>query len=220
MIKVEWLYWLVGILFIGIAGQTAADRSNRKRIGSAVFWGLLGASFIYGTWVVKKTAPAWLLGIAVIAMAVLAGVGFPGKGRQRTTTAAERVTFSGRFGNRLFVPALVIPVVAVIFGALLTTGYAAAIAASVATDPNNQQITSSTESALQKSFASAASAAQQYPQYASQITAAAKTSFLVGDQWAYLAGIVVILLGALLVFFIFPKMDEEKKRKRELSDAG
>ena len=120
MIKVEWLYWLVGILFIGIAGQTAADRSNGKRIGSAVFWGLLGASFIYGSWVVKQTAPAWLLGIAVITMAVLAGLGFPGKGRQRTTTTAERVTFSGRFGNRLFVPALVIPVVAVIFGALLT----------------------------------------------------------------------------------------------------
>ncbi|HEY8788047.1 MAG TPA: DUF979 domain-containing protein [Actinopolymorphaceae bacterium] len=119
MIKVEWLYWLVGILFIGIAGQTAADRSNGKRIGSAVFWGLLGASFIYGSWVVKKTAPAWLLGIAVITMAVLAGLGFPGKGRQRTTTTAERVTFSRRFGNRLFVPALVIPVVAVIFGALL-----------------------------------------------------------------------------------------------------
>jgi len=120
MIKVEWLYWLVGILFIGIAGQTAADKSNGKRIGSATFWGLLGASFIYGTWVVNKTAPAWLLGIAVIAMAVLAGVGFPGRGRQRTTTTAERVTFASRFRNRLFVPALVIPVVAVIFGSLLT----------------------------------------------------------------------------------------------------
>jgi uncharacterized membrane protein len=120
MIKVEWLYWLVGILLIGVAGQTMADRSNARRIGSAVFWGLLGASFIYGTWVVRKTAPAWLLGIAVIAMAVLAGAGFPGNGRQRTTTTAERITFSGRFGNRLFVPALVIPVVAVIFGAMLT----------------------------------------------------------------------------------------------------
>ncbi len=120
MIKVEWLYWLVGILFVGIAGQTLADRSNAKRVGSAAFWGLLGASFIYGTWVTRQTAPAWLLGIAVIAMAVLAGVGFPGRGRQRTTSTAERVTFSGRFGNRLFVPALVIPVVAVIFGAALT----------------------------------------------------------------------------------------------------
>ena len=53
--------------------------------------------------------------------------------------------------------------------------------------------------------------AQQYPQYAAQITAAAKASFLAGDQWAYLAGIVAILLGAALVFFRFPKGDAETK---------
>src|SRR5207237_8261480 len=77
--------------------------------------------------------------------------------------------------------------------------------------PNMPQITSRAQPALQNSFGSAADIAKQYPEYASQITAAAKTSFLAGDQWAYLAGIIVILLGAVLVFFIFPKMDEEKK---------
>ena len=46
--------------------------------------------------------------------------------------------------------------------------------------------------------------------YASQITAAAKTSFLAGDQWAYLAGIVAILLGAALVFFVFPGKQQEE----------
>ena len=35
--------------------------------------------------------------------------------------------------------------------------------------------------------------AQQYPQYASQITAGAKQSFLDGDQWAYTAGLVAVL---------------------------
>ena len=44
-----------------------------------------------------------------------------------------------------------------------------------------------------------------------QITAAAKTSFLQGDQWAYTAGIVAVLLGAALVFFLFPKKDEEEQ---------
>jgi MFS transporter, DHA2 family, multidrug resistance protein len=38
--------------------------------------------------------------------------------------------------------------------------------------------------------------AKQYPQYADQITAAGKTSFLQGDRWAYTAGIIAILLGA------------------------
>jgi len=33
----------------------------------------------------------------------------------------------------------------------------------------------------------------------------------VGDQRAYAAGIVAILLGAVLVFFMFPKKDEEER---------
>ena len=63
---------------------------------------------------------------------------------------------------------------------------------------------------LTKSFAGAESVAQQYPQYADQIIAAAKTSFLKGDQWAYVAGIVAVLLGAALVAFCFPKREEEE----------
>ncbi|TCO43980.1 putative membrane protein [Kribbella antiqua] len=119
MIKVEWFYWLCGLFFVLIALQVVNDRSNPKRLGSAAFWGILGLSFGYGTFVVNKQAPAWLLGIAVIGLAVLAGAGFPGRGHEQTSTPAERVRFADRFGNKLFLPALVIPVVAAIFGAWL-----------------------------------------------------------------------------------------------------
>ena len=43
------------------------------------------------------------------------------------------------------------------------------------------------------------------------IIAAAKTSFLEGDQWAYTAGIVAVVLGAVLVWFMFPKRDDERR---------
>jgi hypothetical protein len=66
------------------------------------------------------------------------------------------------------------------------------------------------EAQLTKSFAGAEAIAQQYPQDASTITAAAKESFLQGDQWAYLAGIVAILLGATIVAFLFPKRERER----------
>ena len=66
-------------------------------------------------------------------------------------------------------------------------------------------------SGTEASFASAETIAQQYPQYASQITAAAKASFLAGDQYAYIAGILAILLSGALVYFKFPKLDEEKR---------
>ena len=94
-----------------------------------------------------------------------------------------------------------------IMGALLTAGYAAAAGAAIAS--SNQQVSDSVPSQLTKSFAGAENIAARYPQYATQITTAAKTSFLQGDQWAYTAGIVAILLGAVIVFFLFPKKDEE-----------
>jgi len=64
---------------------------------------------------------------------------------------------------------------------------------------------------LLKSFAAAADAAQHYPRFANQITAAAKSAFLAGDRSAYAAGIVAILLGAALVFFLFPRKDDEQR---------
>ncbi len=97
-----------------------------------------------------------------------------------------------------------------IFGALLAAGYASAMGAAIAASPNADKVTDSTQSQLQLSFASAQNLAEQTPQYASQIRAAAKMSFLEGDQWAYTAGIVAILLGAVLVFFFYPRHEEEK----------
>lgn len=98
-----------------------------------------------------------------------------------------------------------------IFGALLAAGYASAMGAEIASSPQGQRVTESTQSQLQLSYASAADLAQQNPRYSSEILAAAKTSFLQGDDWAYAAGIVAILLGAVLVFFLFPKKEAEEE---------
>src|SRR4030095_5082514 len=90
----------------------------------------------------------------------------------------------------------------------LRRGSASAAAAAISTAP--QSINDSVQNQLTKSFAGAEAVAQQYPQYASQISAAAKTSFLHGDQWAYTAGIVAILVGAAIVAFLFPKKEREE----------
>ena len=62
---------------------------------------------------------------------------------------------------------------------------------------------------LTSSFSSAADTAKQYPDHADQIIAAAKTSFLQGDEWAYIAGMIAIALGAVLVWFAFPGKEDE-----------
>ncbi|GAA1978835.1 efflux MFS transporter LfrA [Microbacterium pumilum] len=96
-----------------------------------------------------------------------------------------------------------------IFGALLTAGYAAAFTAAIGASADATTVSSSVESELTKSFDSAEAIAKQYPQYADQITAAAKESFLAGDQWAYTAGLIAVLIGAALVFIFFPRKDRE-----------
>jgi MFS transporter, DHA2 family, multidrug resistance protein len=97
-----------------------------------------------------------------------------------------------------------------IFGALLTAGYAAAAGAAVAA--SGDHVNNQVQTELTKSFSSAADTAARYPSSVQdQIIAGAKTAFLQGDQWAYLAGIVAVLLGAVLVFFKFPKRDDEKR---------
>lgn len=120
MIKSEWFFWLVGAVFIVMALQMAVDRTNPKRVGSAVFWGLLGCCFFYSSWVLDKTAPAEPLGVAVLVMICLGGFNRTGKGVPRTTDNKERTALAARFGNKLFIPALTIPVVAVFCAALVS----------------------------------------------------------------------------------------------------
>ena len=105
-----------------------------------------------------------------------------------------------------------------IFGALLTAGYAAAVAATIAGSAEADQINASVQAQLTKSFSSAEAVAAQYPQYASAITDGAKASFLAGADWAYLAGIVAVLVGATLVFVMFPRKADEERLLEEYHD--
>ncbi|MFL6730714.1 MAG: DUF979 domain-containing protein [Sphingomicrobium sp.] len=113
MINLHWLYVLAGAVFASFAIGSARDGTNPKRWGNAGFWGLLATSFWFGD----------LLGdigngILVLALVAIAGAHLLGRGSRETTSAEEREGFSQRYGNKLFVPALVIPFTAFV-GTLL-----------------------------------------------------------------------------------------------------
>ena len=154
------------------------------------------------------------------------GIGLAGTPASRSLTGSVPVTRVGMasgtadlqrdLGGALFTS---------LFGALLAAGYAAAMTAAIAAAPEGAEIPPAAVSGLTMSYAGAQSVAAEYPQYATQITAAAKSSFLAGDQYAYLAGIIAVLLGAALVFLIFPKQDEElsmllKYHQEDLETTG
>jgi EmrB/QacA subfamily drug resistance transporter len=152
----------------------------------------------------------WKVGLAYALVGI--GVGFAGTPASHSLTGSVPVTRAGMAsGTADLQRDLGGAIMQSILGALLTAGYAAAVATAIASAPNAQSITDNVQSQLTKSFASAEATAQQYPQYATQITAGAKQSFLDGADWAYTAGIVAILLGATVVFFLFPKKEQEEE---------
>jgi MFS transporter, DHA2 family, multidrug resistance protein len=168
---------------------------------------LLGFITMLVLW--KEGSSYWEVGLGYAFIG--AGVGFAGTPASHSLTGSVPVERAGMAsGTADLQRDLGGAIMQSIFGALLAAGYAASFTAAVAASPDAQRVSDSVEAQLTKSFAGAEAVAQQYPKHADQITAAAKASFLSGDQWAYLAGIIAIGLGALLVFFAFPKKDDER----------
>jgi uncharacterized membrane protein len=109
MIGPDWIYSICGSFFFIVGVLIACDQTHPKRWPTAAFWCLFGASLCAGTLV-----PSWLLGSAVIVLALIGGLGLTGRGSVRTTSDAEREASATRLRNLLFVPALTIPAVTVI----------------------------------------------------------------------------------------------------------
>lgn len=109
MIGLAWLYALVGLLFAAVAVLSAIDRANPKRLGNGAFWGLMALSLLAGDRIGDVGN-----GVLVLALAALAASGAIGRGSPSTTRDAERARWSERLGNRLFLPALIVPATALI----------------------------------------------------------------------------------------------------------
>ena len=164
-------------------------------------------AFVWMLFLWNEGSAYWQIAIAYIFIG--AGVGLAGTPASHSLTGSVPVTRAGMAsGTADLQRDLGGAIMQSIFGALLTAGYAASVASQIAA--SDQQITDSTQSALTKSFASAEALAEQHPQYADAIVAGAKEAFLDGDDWAYTAGVVAIVLGAMLVFFVFPRKQEEE----------
>ena len=157
----------------------------------------------------KENIAYWKVGLGYAFVGI--GVGFAGTPASHSLTGSVPVRRAGMASATADLQRdLGGAIMQSILGALLTAGYAAAAATAIASSPHSGSVTTNVQGELTKSFSSASNAASQYPQYKSQIIAGAKSSFLQGDAWAYTAGIVAILLGATLVFFMFPKREREE----------
>jgi MFS transporter, DHA2 family, multidrug resistance protein len=150
----------------------------------------------------------WQVSLAYVFIG--AGVGLAGTPASHSLTGSVPVTRAGMAsGTADLQRDLGGAIMQSVFGALLTAGYASAFTAAIAASGAN--VSDATQSELTKSFAGAQGVAKQYPDQADAIIAAAKSAFLQGDQWAYSAGLASVVLGAVLVFFFFPKKEGERQ---------
>ena len=169
---------------------------------------MLGFVTMFLLW--SDGSPYWQVALGYAFVGI--GVGFAGTPASHSLTGSVPVTRAGMAsGTADLQRDLGGAFMQSIFGALLTAGYAAAVATAIAGSPDADQITSSTQAELMKSFSSAEAVAAQYPQYATEITAGAKTSFLAGADEAYLAGIIAVLIGGAIIFVLFPKKADEER---------
>jgi uncharacterized membrane protein len=104
MINIHWVHALAGATFAGFAIGSALDASNSKRWGNAAFWGLLAVSFWFGDFLGDIGN-----GLLVVALVGLAGFHLLGRGAKESTSLKQREGFSERYGNKLFLPALIVP---------------------------------------------------------------------------------------------------------------
>lgn len=196
------------VLIAPRSAKLVEARGSRVTLLTGYAFCLLGFVVMLLLW--KQDISYWkvALGYALIG----AGVGFAGTPASHSLTGSVPVARAGMASATADLQRdLGGAIMQSILGALLTAGYASAIGASIASAPNESKINASVENELENSFSSAADTAESYPKYADQIVAAAKSAFLQGDEWAYVAGIAAILIGAALVFFLFPKPADEQR---------
>ena len=122
------VYFVVGVLLITFALMTWRDVEHSQRTGTTAFWLIYGSTFMFGSML-----PDFVVGIMVIGLTVIAASGFLGKGFYHQRNEQERRQDSEKLGNKLFIPALIIPVFtfiwAMLFGnALIGLGVSSVLA--------------------------------------------------------------------------------------------
>ena len=105
-ITLEHMYDLTGIMLVIFSLYTLTDKQHKAKYGTALFWMLYAVTFLFG-----KLLPAWLIGLLVVLMAIIASLKWTGCGSYKESSNETKCTEAKRFGNKLFLPALVVPVV-------------------------------------------------------------------------------------------------------------
>lgn len=188
---------------------------------------LTGYAFLLAAFVVMLLTWSATSGYAVVAVAFVLmgiGVGLSGTPASHSLTGSVPVHRAGMAsGTADLQRDLGGSIMQSILGAILTAGYAAGVASRISA--SGRSLGDSVTSALERSYSSAAALARTDPATSAQIVRGARASFLSGANWAYAAGALSIVLGAVIVASCFPSRRREVElladyRRADIADIA
>jgi len=126
MFQQQYLMWLAGIILLVVAILSWRDSANLRRFTTGLFWALYGLVFLVGDWTTQLMSSLMgsdaagtrmlhiIIGGIVVVMALIAGLGGVRLGRYHQRSDEEKQGSALRLRNKLFLPALAIPIVTVV----------------------------------------------------------------------------------------------------------
>ena len=110
----EIIYVLIGLQFFYTAYRVARSEDNEKKITTVIFWIILGVLFAFG-----KLIPSIISGILVVIIGIISLMnGIMVKGAVINDQRIE-VEGSDKLGNKIFIPVIVMAVLAIILAKLI-----------------------------------------------------------------------------------------------------
>lgn len=116
-ISIDIVFYLVGALLMAVAILNVVDKNNPKRWTSALFWFLFSIGFLFGDLLVLglgKQVTYRIIGSIVLLLALLAGANLLGASQAKIDDAEHKRQSAERLGNKLFLPAILIPIITVL----------------------------------------------------------------------------------------------------------
>ncbi|MGX7394713.1 DUF979 domain-containing protein [Carnobacterium mobile] len=105
----EFFFIVVGLLLMYTASKVFSDSNHPTRLGTALFWLLLGIVFAFGNFI-----PAMINGALILVMGVLTLFKQVRLGEVKTVNEDEALKASERLENTIFIPVIALAVVAVL----------------------------------------------------------------------------------------------------------
>lgn len=106
----EIVYLIVGLVLLYAGIANFRDKTNEKRIGSGIFWTMLGLLFVVGRWI-----PAEYTGIGLVIMLLPVIFKQIDKGKDVTKPSEEEMEYAfNTIGNKIFLAAFSIGVTALL----------------------------------------------------------------------------------------------------------